>query len=143
MSYLDASEWINFYGEDEALMVTQLDNPAATEINAALIEQALSDASEEANGYLRSRYSIPVEPTRALQRWVAQIARYMLNRYSPPEIVRKDYEDAMRSLREVAKGQKNLGIETATSQPAGILGAPELVKRRGGGLFPDIDVGGV
>lgn len=41
------------------------------------------------------------------------MARYYMNRYDPPEDVRKRYEDALRRLQQIAQGLLDLGLNTA------------------------------
>lgn len=128
MAYVSATEFQDFFGEDECLMLTQLDDPAATTVNTTLIETALTDATDEANGYLRGRYTLPLgSPPAQLKRWVMQIARYLLNRYDPPKVVVEDYERCLKMLAQVSTGRINLGLDSG-DVPTPITGAPSVVE---------------
>lgn len=68
------------------------------------------------NGYLQSRYVVPVTGTipDIMQKWAVDIAKYFLyQRRRVPEDVRQAYEDAMAMLRDVSTGKMGLGIEPA------------------------------
>lgn len=128
MAYISVTEFQDFFGEDECLMLTQLDDPAATTINTVLIETALTDATDEANGYLRGRYTLPLaNPPAQLKRWVMQIARYLLNRYDPPKVVVEDYDRCLKMLAQVSTGRINLGLDSG-DVPTPITGAPSVVE---------------
>jgi phage gp36-like protein len=138
-AYATPAEYMDFFGCDEALMLTQLDDPNAVEVNEALIEKALVDASDEANGYLRGRYAIPVEsPPNQLKRWIFAIARYLLNRYKPPQVVVDDYERVLRQLKEVRAGRLDLGVGAETGVATPVVGAPEIFEIGGGSTFGDM-----
>lgn len=83
----------------------------------ATVEAALDAASATADGYLRDRYELPLSSwSDDLRAAVCHIATWMLlaNRgYDPArgadEVVRLQYEDAMRWLRDVGSGRVRLG----------------------------------
>jgi phage gp36-like protein len=97
---------------NEAVELSNLDDPLGIAVNNDLILIALTDASAEAEAYLR-RYTLPISPVpQILRRCVADMARYYLNRYDPPDDVRKRYEDALKRLKEIAQGLLDLGLDT-------------------------------
>jgi phage gp36-like protein len=81
------------------------------------VEAALDAASAMADGYLRDRYELPLGSwSDDLRAAVCHIASWTLlaNRgYDPSrgtdEVVRLQYEDAMRWLRDVSGGRARLG----------------------------------
>lgn len=124
--YATTPEFIQAFGEQEAIQLSNLDDPMGELVDVVHLDQALQDASEEVNSYLRSRYSTPIsDPPRALKRWVLDIARYLLHRYDPTETVKKNYEDALRFLREVRDGKKAIDLAANTQEPINSIGAPE------------------
>ena len=113
--YCTVQEYLDMFQITEAAELSNLDDPLATGVDSALIEQALTDASAEAEAYLR-RYTLPIDPVpQILRRCVADMARYYLNRYDPPDDVRKRYEDALRRLQQIAQGLLDLGLDAAGS----------------------------
>lgn len=142
MAYVSATEFQDFFGEDECLMLTQLDDAAAMTINTVLIETALTDATDEANGYLRGRYTLPLaNPPAQLKRWVMQIARYLLNRYDPPKVVVDDYERCLKMLSQVSAGRINLGLDSG-DVPTPIIGAPSVIESSSSSNAGLFDLGG-
>ena len=127
VQYAAIDDFVRAFGQDEAVQLSNLDDPTADQVDEAYLLQALEDATEEANSYLRSRYLTPIgDPPRALVRWVLDIARYLLHRYDPPETTRRNYEDALRCLREVRDGKKALDLGAITQTATYSVGAPEV-----------------
>jgi phage gp36-like protein len=118
MSYCAPEAFIGIFGERETINLSNLDEPTATTVNTARLQQALDDASEEIDTYLQERYDLTqlrADPPRRLVRICADIARYTLAKNRPPEDYRQRYEDAIAWLKDVAKGIASLGL-TSTEQ---------------------------
>lgn len=76
------------------------------------LERALVDASGEIDGYVGQRYSVPLETVpAAIKRLAVDIAIYRLAQDSGwTEDRRKRYEDAVKLLQGIAKGDVSLGM---------------------------------
>lgn len=93
--------------------------------NAAIVD-ALSHASSEADSFISRRYPTPVQsPPTIVRSHVINIACHQLasTHDRMTEIIRQRYEDALRWLRDLAKGNADLpggddGTGTGTPQPA-------------------------
>lgn len=132
MTYCTVEQYLAMFQQTEAVELSNLDDPLGVSVDNSLLETALTDASAEAEAYLR-RYTLPIDPVpQILRRCVADMARYYLSRYDPPEDVRKRYEDALRRLKQIADGALDLGINTAG---ATVVEAGGAQVRRGGSLF--------
>ncbi|NCG50549.1 DUF1320 domain-containing protein [Serratia fonticola] len=96
-------------------------NRETNELDEVAIAQVLEDTDEEINSLLSRRFKLPLETTvpRILTRVAISIAFYWLaDRDSQAtELVRKRYEDAIKTLKEIASGQRDLGLPTL-EQPA-------------------------
>lgn len=101
---------------DELLEIADRDASGAVDGN--VINAALADASEEIDSYLRSRYDLPL-PTQppVLVGVACTIARYRLHMHAKPEHVQADYDRAIATLRDYAKGVAALDIG-GTEAPA-------------------------
>jgi phage gp36-like protein len=109
--------------------------------DAPVVTEAIAQADAEIDGYLGSRYTLPVSPVPALVRqlsvaigiWKLYSRRSILN-----DLRRKDYEDAVAKLRAISRGEMVLpatgGGEVATDasdQPAASETTDDRVFSRG------------
>jgi phage gp36-like protein len=108
----------------------ELTDPQAEELDPTKLERALADAAAEIDGYLQGRYVLPLQqPPKVLALYACDIAMYRLmtlRRSGDVEDARSRYDDAIRYLRSVSKGEVQLGISDAghaAQQEAG----PELI----------------
>lgn len=73
------------------------------------VEQSLLDADAFINGYLASRYSLPLTAIPPnLPQVACAVARYSLLGESDTERARRDYEDALAWLKDVSAGRVQL-----------------------------------
>ncbi|MBF0186015.1 MAG: DUF1320 domain-containing protein [Magnetococcales bacterium] len=124
MAYATIADLIQRYGEDE--LIQRSDRRAGRIRDDVVINQALADASAEIDSYLASRYSLPLSGVPdVLVRLCCDVARYRLWADKVTEIVRTRYEDAVRQLKDIARGQATLGIapeHTPLPPSVGVLG---------------------
>jgi phage gp36-like protein len=139
MSYASPSDMISRYPNRDLVQLTNED-PSATTVNTAALELALNDASAEIDGYLQSRYTLPLnEPPAALPRLVSDIAMYRLQSLRPLHDVadaRKRYEDAVALLVRVARGDVTLGLAADDASPAAAGSAVTQAGGDSGGILP-------
>lgn len=110
MTYASQQNLIDRFGEDELIQLTDRENLGA--IDAAVVARALADADAEINGYLSTRYTLPLSPVPAvLEKLACDIARYQLFENAVTEIVKQRYENAIRFLKDVAAGKVTLGVD--------------------------------
>lgn len=84
-----------------------------TMLPAGAVAQALTDADSTINGYCLGRYTVPLSPVPANLVTVAcQLVRYAILGNAADERARKDHEDAMSWLKDVASGKVNLPVAT-------------------------------
>lgn len=95
---------------------------AALTKTLATVDQALLDADNVINGYLARRYTVPVtNALPALQRFACDIARYFLYEDVVTENIENRYNAAVKFLKDVAKGDVNLGDPAAAPAPTSDL----------------------
>jgi phage gp36-like protein len=131
--YAKASDLLARYSEND---LRQLSDPSAAVIDDAVLERALSDASAEIDGYLVGQYVLPLAKVPAvLTRMACEIAMYRLLAMRPQdgfEDQRKRYEDVVRFLEKVAKGDINLSLDAIpvdASKAALARSAPRRLRR--------------
>ena len=122
--YLGITELIARFGENE---ITQLSDRANSGIyDEAVVQTAIDDASAEAEGYLRIRYTLPLPEIPALlTKLVADLARHELYDQAPPPVVEERRASALRQLRDIGAGRLRLFPEATTPSPVeGVQIAP-------------------
>jgi phage gp36-like protein len=115
MSYATPADFILAFGNDEAVEITNLDNPTASTVDTPKLQRALDDATSEIDSYvLAASYSLPLASVPiVLREKCNDIARYRLDKWRNREDVRRRYEDALLWLQNLAKGLTSLGADSS------------------------------
>lgn len=117
--YATPDNMLSRFGEQDLALLTEREDSVPGEINLALLEQALRDASAEIDGYIAGRYVLPLTTVPAvLERNCCDIARYFLYGDKAPEQVEKRYNAVVKFLTAVSKGDISLGL-AETGETAG------------------------
>jgi phage gp36-like protein len=108
------------FGTEELIQLT--DRTGSGVIDAAVLNRAIADADAEIDGYLASRYKLPLAETPpALTRIACDIARYLLYDDAVIDSVKDRYDNAVKFLRGVARGDVSLVEQTGdTAETAGV-----------------------
>jgi phage gp36-like protein len=119
--YATADDMIARYPNRDLVQLTNED-PTQTEVDTSFIDQALTDASAEIDGYLDGRFALPLTDFPVvLNRMACDIAMYRLQSLRPIHDMadaRKRYEDAIELLVRVARGEVTLGLTPDNLEPA-------------------------
>lgn len=143
MPYASSADMIRIYGEAEMTRLSAPDNALDGPPVTAAIEQALLDASDMIDGYLRPRYAVPlVAPVPpAIARACRVLARHDLasgGQKTPSEQMVRERTDAITWLRDIAAGKVDLDV--AAAAPATTVGSGATISDRaptftsGGGI---------
>lgn len=86
------------------------------EVNRVVVEEAIIYSSTLIDGYLRGRYSLPLDAHFPLLRILAiDLSIYRLYsrrmRNEMPEVIQKNYDNAISRLRDIQKGVITLQAE--------------------------------
>ncbi len=130
MTYATQQNLIDRFGQQEITELTDRQNAGA--IDSAVVAKAVADADGEINGYLSSRYTLPLDPVpTVLERIACEIARYYLYEDRVTEQVKRRYDDAIKFLKGVSSGAVALGVDANSESPSSIGGpqsdAPDRV----------------
>lgn len=139
MAYATIAAMQQRFGERELIYLSERDDEPVDVINIAVIEQAITDASDVIDGYLAGRYELPlVTVPNLLEQFCCDIARYKLGTNDTPEHIETRNKEAIKFLTSVAKGELSIGVNalgqdakvqnTATIQSAGSVFAREKTK---------------
>ncbi|BBV67844.1 hypothetical protein STW0522KLE44_42320 [Klebsiella sp. STW0522-44] len=97
-------------------------NKATNQLDDEKIASAIDDADAEINSFLAKRFQLPLaieSIPRPLNRVAVSIAIYWLSERASQisELIQKRYDDAIRTLKEIANGTRDLGLPTDTPAP--------------------------
>lgn len=104
MTYASTEDVAIRAGEAELMQIADRNRDGFAD--QPVIDAALTDADNLVNGYLATRYGVPLAAVPELVRtWSVSIARYVLHRNGAPDHVAQDYKDAVNGLKDVAAGR--------------------------------------
>lgn len=130
--YSTEQDLIDRFGEVE---IAQLTNRSGVEvIDDSVLGRAQDDADAEIDGYLARRYKLPLAQPfpPVLVRLACGMVRYFLFKDGTPEVVRKNYEDAVSLLKKMGNGDVVLA-GAAPLSAAVATNASDVVTTSGGG----------
>lgn len=135
MMYTTQQELIDRYSENVLLVLADQDNDGVLDAN--VITQAITDASELMDSYLGKRYALPLPVVpMPLKRICGDITLYLLSgNGTVTDERRKRYDDAIKFLQALAKGEATLGagVEQDNANSVGQVeldSNPRLFSRR-------------
>lgn len=108
--YCTVQDLIDRFGEQELIDLT--DRSDMSMIDETILNQAINDACAEMDGYLASRYELPLATIPGtLKPLSCDIVRYKLHDEQPTEHITKRYEAVIKFLFSVSKGEISLGVD--------------------------------
>lgn len=110
MMYATRDEMVTRFGEGEVIALT--DRVFAGAVDETVLAGALEAAGVEIDGYISSRYQLPLaQPPKILTGYACDIARYRLcgSGTRVTDDIRDRYRDAVKFLELVAGGKVTLG----------------------------------
>lgn len=116
------------------------DEQAATAVALGLINGALADSGSEIDGYVATRYAVPLNPVPAvIKRLACDLARYFLYDDQVTETIQKRRDGAVGVLRDIGAGRASLGDPAGPTPPQGgtveMTSAPAVWRREDSGGF--------
>lgn len=128
MPYATQQDLIDRFGLDEITQIS--DETGSGTLDTGRVAQALADANAQVDGYLGTRYTLPLSTVPpALTLNACDVARYRLARM-PTDEMRQRYQDALRWLGKVATGEYGLGVDAQGQTPAETSGIQISADRR-------------
>jgi phage gp36-like protein len=127
MTYATLAQLIDSVGEP--MLIDLTDNRADVQTGAvvtAVIDRALADTDALIDGYLASRYSLPLATVSPMVADIAgAVVLWKLHVSTPEDKIKADYEAAIKSLRDIAQGVIRIpdatGLEPASSGASGVM----------------------
>ncbi len=116
MSYATLDDLTDRAGEAELRQIADRNRDGV--VDADVVAAALGDADNLIDGYLATRFALPLAAVPPIVRtWAVSIARHVLHRNGPPEHVVTDYKDAIAALKDVARGLIALPVAAGAAEP--------------------------
>jgi phage gp36-like protein len=128
-------DFILAYGLKEAIQLTNIDDAAATSVNAAKLRMAIQDANSLIDSYIeQSGKAGQVLITSNRRRTALIIARYYLDSVRRRDDVRADFESCLKQLQaEMAMSAIRAGNgDSAIDTPRGIMRSWRIPQRYNG-----------
>lgn len=123
MTYATQQQLTDRFGTAMLTGLTDRGAVATGEVDADVLARALADTDAVIDGYLAARYSLPLAEVPALIADLAQaIAIWKLHSFEPDPKIKADYQDALRTLRDIASGAVRIpvaGLEPAVTDGSG------------------------
>lgn len=131
-SYIVEEDVFSRLSQSQLIQLT--DDEKVGAVNRNHVARAIEEASSTVNGYIQSRYTLPITPVPTLLKTLTlsiTIYNLYLRRQRVPEDVRKDYEIATKQLEGIAKGIISLGVEAppAATQTGEVSGPERTFSR--------------
>lgn len=139
MDYCSVQDLIDRCGSFALVQLSNPDDSQVETVNEDMVHRAILDACGEMDGYIATRYSLPLaETTNQLRTLAMDIALYRLGLLQRQggdlEAVKDRYDDSIRFLRDLAKGLATLGLDQTTEpivQVLNVSGSPRQFSREG------------
>ncbi|ENX48767.1 MULTISPECIES: gp436 family protein [Acinetobacter] len=110
--YATVDGMLKKFGERELIQLTDTEAPYEDVINYDKLNAAMIEANSEIDGYLASRYQLPLPAVPPFLEAIAcNMARYhaCTGAISENDPIKTRYDNAVKSLKEIAKGTIAIG----------------------------------
>ena len=115
MAYCTKADLIQRFGQREIDDLLDRDNNSTEDFNT--LAATIADADALIDGYIGSRYAVPLASVPALVVGLScNITRFLLWDDNAPDEVRKRYDDSMAQLKDIARGLITLPATVAPSE---------------------------
>lgn len=122
MPYATQQQLIDRFGSQMLINLTDRGPTPTGAIVGAVVARVLADADAEIDGYLAGRYALPMaEVPPMITNLALIIAIYNLHTFEPDPKIIRDYEQAMKRLREISNG--TVMIPAAGLEPERVEGS--------------------
>ncbi|MCW5657446.1 MAG: DUF1320 domain-containing protein [Burkholderiaceae bacterium] len=129
MPYATQAEMIASYGMPKLVALTDIGQPMTGELQGAVLDAKLDDASAEIDGYLAGRMSVPLaSPPPVIKLMCRRLAYYLLLGPAATEVDQADAKAVRDYLRAVAAGNVSL---TSPDQAPAQAGAGSVLFEQG------------
>ena len=123
MAYTTLQELIDRYGEAMLIGLTDRDDVSTGAVDPETIDQAIAADGAQIDGYVGSRYALPMSETPPL---IAKLARAITcwerHVYDAPDKITEDYKEAVGTLKDISRGAVVLDVAGNEPESSGNSG---------------------
>ena len=120
MAYCTLQELTDRYSERMLIEISDRGDTPAEEVDQTLIDRAIADADALIDGYLSVRYALPLASVPRLVKDLSlRISIYYAHAHVAAEKIRRDYEEALKTLEHLSKGLIRLDLDGAEPAASG------------------------
>lgn len=113
-TYVTAQDLVDEFGERELVDLTDVAPVRTHQVDFTVAQRVCDRANAEIGAALQGRYTLPLAAVPALLKYVGQdLAHYYLYQSPPPSWVQARFDQARRTLRDLATGTLTLGPDAA------------------------------
>lgn len=125
MAYCTIEQLTDRFGQSLLIDLSHRDGVRPTVPDAGLFARAIADADALIDSYLKGRYQLPIAGgvPPVLTDLSLTITAYKAHSTVVGEKFRKDYEDALKTLKDIASGAARLDVAGAEPASSGASGA--------------------
>ncbi|WP_048646600.1 gp436 family protein [Nitratireductor soli] len=120
MAYCTLQELTDRYSERMLVEISDRADAPTGMIDADLITRAIADADALIDGYLKVRYRLPLASVPRLVKDLSlRISIYYAHAHVAAEKIRRDYEEALSSLKHISQGLIRLDLDGVEPEASG------------------------
>lgn len=124
MPYATQQDMTDRFSEAELIQITNNTDLAAVTVDTTRLQSALQDADAEIDARLQPHYALPLASVpRLLVNAACDIARYRLYDDRATDQVTRRYEDAIKLIDRIGRGELQLGLDAAQQPTPSNAGA--------------------
>lgn len=123
MAYTTQAELEERFSTRMLISLTDRSDPPSGVIDASVVQQAITNAEAVIDGYLASRYALPMaDVPPQIAKIALHLTIYDLHVYQADPKIEADYKDALRMLKDIQDGVLRLPIAGVTPRQTGESG---------------------
>ncbi|MDJ1463408.1 DUF1320 domain-containing protein [Nitratireductor sp. GZWM139] len=120
MAYCTLQELTDRYSQRMLVEISDRADAPTGAVDTDLIDRAVADADALINGYLKVRYRLPLASIPRLVKDLSlRISIYYAHAHIASDKIRRDYEEALSTLKHISQGLIRLDLDGAEPEASG------------------------
>ncbi|MHA7882756.1 gp436 family protein [Nitratireductor rhodophyticola] len=120
MAYCTLQELTDRYSQRMLVEISDRADAPSGAVDTDLIDRAIADADALIDGYLKVRYRLPLASIPRLVKDLSlRISIYYAHAHVASDKIRRDYEEALSTLKHISQGLIRLDLDGAEPEASG------------------------